>query len=85
LPSYGTPFFQVAVDFNGLLFENGCRPEWVLIVVQAMDGDFKSTLRQALAQRCGDGVIPRNETERRPEAEAFFDLCQLITFIEALG
>ena len=53
--------------------------------MQAMDADFKSTIRQVLAQCCRNRIIPRNETERRPETETFFDLRQLITFIETFG
>ena len=53
--------------------------------MQTMDADFKSTIRQVLAQCSRNRIIPRNETKRRPETETFFDLRQWITFIETFG
>ena len=62
--TYGTPFFQIAVDFDGLLPENRFGSKWVVVVVQTMDADFKSTVRQVLAQCCGNRIIPGNKIER---------------------
>jgi hypothetical protein len=82
--AYGAPFFQGAVDFDGLLPENRFGAEWIVVMVQAVDADFEAAVRQVSAQYGGDGVITRNKIEGGAETEALFHLRELHAIFEAV-
>ena len=71
--THGASFFQVAIDFDGLFPENRFGSKWVVIMMEAVDANFESMVRQVLAQCCGNRVIPGNKIERRSETPTFFD------------
>lgn len=79
----GTPLFQVAVDFDCLCLKNRRRSKWIIIMIQTVDADFESTVRQVLTHCLGNHIIPGNEIEGGAETETLFNIRELHAPFEA--